>query len=129
MGKVANWQLEPRNVRWPWCGRHQVVVLTRWHWTIFDNLAAKRQITADALHRAIWQTEPGASHIGVAIARYIEDQASLAGDALFGMANVDTYWATGNRGVPDRPMSHPRPLPTIKWSPFKPISRPTRVFA
>jgi hypothetical protein len=129
MGNVANWQLEPRNVQWSWCGRRQVVILTRWHWTMFDKLVTKRRITPDALHRAIWQVDPGAPHIGTATARYIEDQARLAGEPLLGIANTDTAWIKDSQGLPERTIPAPRPLPTIKWSPFKPIARATRVFA
>lgn len=129
MGNVANWQLEPRNVRWPWCGRQQVVILTRWHWTMFDKLVTRRHITPDALHRTIWQADPGAPHIGAAMARYVEDQAKVAGEPLLGIANTDHHWTERNAGIPPQLIPEARPLPNIKWSPFKPISRATRVFA
>jgi hypothetical protein len=127
-------ELETRFVRWPWCDRAEMATLSHWHWAFFDYLIAVRKTTPEALYKEI--SDRPDSHtwaIDGAMMIYIDQEAAKVRAKEHNLANDNDRWhPLAIEKTPPCPEMlarlrenplRPRPMPVIKWSPFKPIAR------
>ncbi len=138
-------QPETRLVDWPWVGHRELVTMSAWHWAYFDGMCRARKCTAEALYREISDKYPVAvtETLTWSISHYLDlrwdhhriDRDRLANDnfafeamrrklregrivELLAVASPEDQ-DTRRRTAPVR-----HRLPTIRYSPFKPIARP-----
>lgn len=133
-----------KQVSWPWVEQVELVTMTRWHWWYFDRLRRLNAWTEDAAHRYISEHYPFAitESIAYSLIHFLEicwDHYRIKRDKL---ANDNYGWqAKAQRLAQGRPENPPflltpqarqtyrqaRPvrhrLPTVRYSPFKPIAR------
>lgn len=138
MDRWQSAELESRFVRWPWCGRAELVSLPHWYWWYFDELVERRQITQDDLHREIAAMFPEPKALWGAIYVYLDRTHARQMQRRIGSVNDNDAYHPDARERRPRTMHErtrlrlnpPQPpaLPLIKYSPFKPIARAKRLF-